>query len=525
MRDVHLFDESVGMSQSVIRSRALITHVVDRNNCNEIADGAVLQEDGVIVQVSTFAELGRKYPNTPVIGSGREILVPGFVNSHHHIGLTPVQLGSLDMPLELWFVTRMISRMVSPYLDTLYAAFEMVSSGITTVQHIMGGLPGTLSQVVARVEEVIRAYEDIGMRASCSLGLRDQNLLVYEPNSEFLARLPTDLRAPTQRWFDRIKMTLDDHIALFENVHARHQSKRRIKAQLAPANLHWCSDEALSRLSDTSQKYDVPLHMHLLETPYQKEYGQRRGKSSPLEYIQRFNLLGPKMTLGHAAWVTERDIELLAQTGTCVCHCCSSSLRLRSGLIPLNLLEAQGINTAIGMDEAGINDDHDILAEMRLALRAHRVPSMHDDMVPTSSQVFRMATSGGAKTTPYGEQIGTLQVGKSADMVLMDWTQISFPYLDENISLIDAIVLRAKTSGVRTVLCDGEVIYDDGKFANIDKDAALRELQAELTKPFAEDEKERRMLSKALVPHVKAFYADYYNSDKHDPFYRMSSRT
>jgi 5-methylthioadenosine/S-adenosylhomocysteine deaminase len=513
------------MSQSLVRSRSLITHVLDRHSWNEIADGAVLQDGGVIVAVGTFSELKRKHPSIPVIGSGREILLPGFVNSHHHIGLTPVQLGSLDMPLELWFVTRMISRMVSPYLDTLYAAFEMVASGITTVQHIMGGLPGTLSQVELRVDEVIRAYENIGMRASCSLGLRDQNLLVYEPNNDFISRLPIELRAPTQRWFDRIKMNLDDHISLFENLHGRYQSKRRIKIQLAPANLHWCSDNALTRLSETSEKYGVPLHMHLLETPYQKEYGQRRGNCSPLEYIHRFNLLGPKMTLGHAAWVSERDIELLANTGTCVCHCCSSSLRLRSGLLPLNRLEACGINMAIGMDEAGINDDHDILSEMRLALRAHRVPSMHDDMVPTSSQLFRMATAGGALTTPYGEQVGTLQVGKAADMVLMDWHQISFPYLDENISLLDAVLLRAKTSGVRTVICDGEVIYDDGKFMLIDRDAALQELHEELKKPFAEDEKERRTLSEALVPHVKAFYAGYYDSQKHDPFYKMSSRT
>ena len=96
------------MSASLIRSRALITRALDRHRWNEIPDGAVLQEDGTIIAVGTYADLAAQHPNVPVIGSGNEILLPGFVNGHHHVGLTPVQLGSPDMPLELWFVTRMV---------------------------------------------------------------------------------------------------------------------------------------------------------------------------------------------------------------------------------------------------------------------------------------------------------------------------------------------------------------------------------------------------------------------------------
>jgi len=98
-----------------------------------------------------------------VIGSGNEVMLPGFVNGHHHIGLTPVQLGSPDMPLELWFVIRMVMRNVNLYLDTLYSAFEMIASGVTTVQHLHGRVPGKLDQVDRGCEEVIRAYRDVGM--------------------------------------------------------------------------------------------------------------------------------------------------------------------------------------------------------------------------------------------------------------------------------------------------------------------------------------------------------------------------
>ncbi len=318
-------------------------------------------------------------------------------------------------------------------------------------------------------------------------------------------------------------MTLDDYMAMFESMHGRYQSKRRSKIQLAPANLHWCSDEALTKLSEASRRFGVPLHMHLLETAYQKEYAYRRGECTAVEYIDRFGLLGPQMTLGHGVWLNEKDIDRLAETGTCVCHNCSSNFRLRSGVLALNVLEAKGINTAIGLDEAGINDDRDMLQEMRLVLRAHRVPGM-DDVVPTTAQVFRMATSGGAKTTAFGSQIGRLAPGLGADMVLIDWQQISYPYLDENTPLLDAVLQRAKTQGVRTVICDGEQIYVDGRFTRVDQAAALRALNEELQASLSDDEVERRRLSKALLPHVKAFYADYIQPEKHQPFYRPSSR-
>ena len=129
------------MPSSLIRSRAMITHVLDRHRWNAVSDGAVLQEDGVIAAIGSYEELSRKHPDLPVIGSGNEILLPGLVNGHHHVGLTPVQLGSPDMPLELWFVTRMVARNLNLYLDTLYSAFEMIASGVTTVQHLHGGCP------------------------------------------------------------------------------------------------------------------------------------------------------------------------------------------------------------------------------------------------------------------------------------------------------------------------------------------------------------------------------------------------
>ncbi len=468
------------MGTSLIRSRAMITRAKNRESWEEIAGGAVLQEDGVIVATGTYDDLSRKYPTTPVIGTGNEIMVPGFVNGHHHVGLTPVQLGSPDMPLELWFITRMVSRNLNLYLDTLYSAFEMIGSGITTVQHIHGWLPGHLPEVEAKANEVIKAYEDVGMRVSYCFAVRDQNRLVYQKDEEFVAGLPKELQGPMQRWFDRYKMGLEDCMSMFEHLHGQHGNKSRVKIQLAPANLHWCSDKALTALSEASKKYDVPMHMHLVETALQKEYAWRRGNCTAVEYIDRFDMLGPRLTLGHGVWLNEKDIDRLAATGSCVCHNCSSNFRLRSGVAALNHFEAKGINTAIGLDEAGINDDRDMLQEMRLVLRAHRVPGIGDE-VPTMAQVLRMATVGGARTTAFGERLGTIAEGKAADLVLLDWKKIAYPYLDEEMPLLDAVIQRAKTDGVTMTMCDGEVIYQGGKFTKVDRDGALKALHDDLS--------------------------------------------
>jgi cytosine/adenosine deaminase-related metal-dependent hydrolase len=277
-------------------------------------------------------------------------------------------------------------------------------------------------------------------------------------------------------------------------------------------------------LADYSQRYDAPMHMHLVETAYQKEYAHRRGGATALDYIDRFGFLGPRLTLGHGVWLNEADLDRIAATGTHICHNCSSNFRLRSGLAPLNFFEKRGINTAIGLDEAGINDDRDMLQEMRMVLRAHRMPGMDEADVPSVGQVLRMATTGGAMTTPFGSHIGSLAVGKAADLVLIDWDKISYPYLDSETPVLDAVVQRGCTDAVHIVVVAGEVVYQDGRFIRVDRDAALRELRQSLQRPLAEDEVERRDLSKALLSHVRRFYAGYSDPEAHLPYYRGSSR-
>jgi 5-methylthioadenosine/S-adenosylhomocysteine deaminase len=513
------------MPSSIVRGKYVICKALDRHTVEMIENGAVVQRNGEIVAIGNYDELAAQYEVDEVVGSPEHVVLPGFVNCHHHVGLTPLQLGSLDYPLELWFASRFAARNVDLYLDTLYSAFEMVESGITTVQHIHGWRSGPASAWVDVADQILTAYQNIGMRVAYCFAVRDQNHFVYESNEEFVKRLAPDIApdmteilnsydVPTQEYFDFF-------VNLWQTWDRNEGGLTRI--QLAPANLHWCSDAALESLQAYASKYEVGMHMHLLETIYQKVYAQNRTGKTAVRHLYDLGLLGPHLTLGHGVWLTEEDINLVADTGTMICHNASSNLRLQSGIAPLNYYAQKGVVVGMGLDEAGINDDRDMLQEMRLVLKLHRVPGM-DALVPTSAQVFQMATEHGAKTTGFAKEIGTLEVGKSADMVLMNWHHIAYPYLDEDISVIDAVLHRSRSAGVDTVMVAGEVILKEGKFTKIDKEAALAELAASLKVPRTPAEKRRRELSQRVFPHVKNFYDGWLDSCNCQSFYCQSSR-
>jgi cytosine/adenosine deaminase-related metal-dependent hydrolase len=206
-----------------------------------------------------------------------------------------------------------------------------------------------------------------------------------------------------------------------------------------------------------------------------------------------------------------------------ICHNASSNLRWRSGVAPLNHYLARGVRTGMGLDEAGINDDRDMLQEMRLVLRLHRVPGM-DDIVPTAAQVLQMATEHGAQTTGFADTIGTLAPGKAADLVLLHWQQIAYPYLEAGTSIVEALVYRAKTSGVDTVLIAGEPVLQDGQITRLNKTEVLETLAASLRLPLRPEEERWQQLGGAIFPHVQQFYAGWLDAAQWEPFYRPSSR-
>ena len=160
---------------------------------------------------------------------------------------------------------------------------------------------------------------------------------------------------------------------------------------------------------------------------------------------------------------------------------------------------------AVGIDEAGINDDNDMLQEMRLVQKIHRLPGV-DSPSPTAHQILHMATVNGAKATLFDSQVGTLEPGKRADAVLVDLNSITEPYLHPDTDMVDALVYRGRASDVDTVIVDGEVLMRDGRITKVDKEAVWAELKKHMSRPMAQHEIDRGNLGRDLLPHVNEFY-------------------
>lgn len=513
------------MARMIVGAKWVVTGIRDRHTPDIKTDAGVLSRDGVIEAIGSLSTLRELAPDADITTFSNHVMLPGFVNSHHHVGLTPVQVGSPDLALELWLAYRSFERRPNPYVDTLFSAFEMLASGVTTVAHINGPIPGGPEEAYATATQLLKAYRDIGMRSSFSVMARDQNRLVYEADDVFCARLPSALGTKLSQELSKQSISIGESIELFDHLVQENQGQRLTRIQLAPANLHWCSDDALLALAEKARSAKVPMHMHLLETIYQKEYGRRRSQGkTAVRHLHDLGVLGPDMTLGHGVWLSEEDIEIAAHAGTCICHNCSSNFRLRSGVAPLNMFEARNVTTAIGIDEAGINDDRDMLQEMRMVLKAHRTPGLDENEVPTVPQVLRMATEGGAKTTAFGDSIGRLEPSRFFDAVIVDWEEATFPYQDDAIPALDALVQRAKASAVKVVYVDGRVVYRDGRFTNIDRDEIIREIARQMAAPASPEQLAQRELVNDILPFVRDFYRSYLPDETPEPFYRYSAR-
>lgn len=501
-------DNTMRLDDDLILGARVLVGIDARDTADWLEHAGVLVRNGVVVEVGGADKLIARYPSARISGGENFVVMPGMVNSHHHVGLTPLQLGSIDHSLETWFASRLALREVDLELDTLFSAMEMIASGVTTVQHLQSRAPGDVQHVLDAADAVVGAYRRIGMRVSYSMAFRDQNRIVYGDDAAFVASVPEPLRAPLGDYFARFTLPLEDQVTVFKELRARHHTDGLTKVQLAPANLHWLSDAALETVARLSKQNATPMHMHVVETPYQQEYARRRTGGTAVEYLARFGMLTPALTIGHGVWMSESDIRMSADAGVRVCHNCSSNMRLASGRAPILDMRAAGIDIAIGIDEAGLNDDRDMLQELRLVSVSNRTPGIDEPRL-TAAAVLRMATVNGAATTGFAESIGELRPGRSADIVLLDWKAITYPFQNANIPWEDVLVQRAKSAAVHSVMIDGAWVMRDRVFTTVDRDAVLADIADRLDRAPTPAETARTAFARSVETEVRSFYSGY----------------
>lgn len=501
------------MATSLIRGRYVICEAgTPDGGSRVISDGAVWQRDGVIEAVGTYDDL-KDRPADETIGGPRYIVIPGLINAHHHgRGLSTFQLGTLDGCLETWILDGWGRRPVDDYLMTLYTAIQMLKSGTTTVMYNHPRTPpdGLLDEA----GQVLQGFGDAGMRVAFSVYYRGQNRVVYHDDDAFLSGLPADLAAAVRQYLAASDLSEADYFAAFQSLYERYggaASDGMVSVLLSPSNAQWVSAEFLARVKEYAARYGAAVHMHLAESWYQKEYGIRAWGQTPAARLAALDFLGPELSCAHSVWLTEHDIELLAAAGTTVCHNPSSNLRLKNGIAPVNAMLAAGVNVALGTDSTALNDDDDLLQEMRLAARLHRQPGLERPALD-SHQALRLATANAARPTGFANRIGALAPGRYADLVLLDWDALTAPYYEPSAdpaAAVDALVYRGKASHVDTVIIQGQTVLREGRCVQADEPAITAELRQQLAQPIPPETQAIRQMTARLQPYIQRFYQDW----------------
>ena len=401
----------------------------------------------------------------------------------------------------------------------MYGAIQMIETGTTTVQAIHGGGRGfrRATQMVDVADRALKAYQEIGMRVSYAPTATNQNSLisgVRGDERDFAATMPGELGERYASYMARAYAPTEEWMQALEEVIKKYGNDQyeRIRVTLAPSNVHRCSDDLLVAVKELATKYKTGIHIHLQESPYQKFFGDRTWNKSPLQHLNDLGFLGRDIVCGHSVWITDEDIELMAETGTNICHNASSNLRIHNGIAPIAKALQRGVKIGLGSDEATINDDKDMFQEMKLVLRLHYIPGI-DNVCPTPYDVFRMGTEGGAYCAWFGDKVGTLDPGMRADLVLLNLRNIEYPYIDPVIGLIEALVYRGRSQDVDTVMIDGDVVMRDGKLTHVDKEAVLKEINSALDRPLTPAEIEAREMVREVVPHARRFLEGTFPQD------------
>jgi 5-methylthioadenosine/S-adenosylhomocysteine deaminase len=474
-------------------------------------------EDGKVAQIGSYESLIQQYPDVPVEGGDGSLVMPGLIDAHSHgNGITYFELGLGYNHLESWTLFRPSFPHPDPYLNSIWCGIKHLRSGCTTIHHI--NEMGTWEEVASP----ILAYRDLGIRSVFSLSVRDQNLVTYDDDA-FMAKLPDHLKRRAKALFMKDPSTIRrQYFDLFRRIRSEFASPGN-PIHLGPFGPQWCSAKLLSDMKEEADRQGLRMHMHALQTPYQKLAALRQLGCTAIEFLRKLGVLGPHLTLGHAVWLTESDLDQLQETGCSVTHHASCNLNMRNGIMPLPWFLSKGITVAIGIDDKGINDDDDMLQELRVVEKLHRIAdlSFGAPLPVTSDQILAMATINGAKVLGLDTVCGTLEIGKSADITVMNIKPR--PWVYPEASPYDRLVMQTKATDVRTVIVEGKVILRDGKILTINEEDMLTALTKSIV-PHKSAEARSDFL-RELYPHIADFYKEWKGiPNVFKPYYVVNNR-
>ena len=496
-----------------------------------LRDAAVLVDGNRIAATGSLAELQAAHPGAELVGGPGRLVMPGLIDAHSHgRGLSPLQKGVPYDYLENAFLDWSSMVYLPNDLCAALSAVRHLRMGCTAIHHTGWNDEGPNATAEAR--RAIAAYGACGIRLAYSPAVRNRNRFVPDEPG-FLRTLPPDLA-------DSMRATLtydaeaiehgyfDQFEALREEYETGPQGMRRVL--LAPSWAHGTTERFLGRVRDRAQQLGgLPVHIHTLQTPHQRAYGFKAFGKSLVAFLDDMGLLRPNLTLGHAVWLSEADIALMAQAGAGITHHASCNLHVRNGIAPVWFMIQAGVRVAMGIDDKSLNDDDDPFQELRLASVLHRIPSfdLAESKVHPATAWLATGTVNAAAAIGYGGVLGTLAPGQLADLVVLDTAEmLADPWTTPDFPVPDLIGSRAKGAQVRHVIVDGMVGVRDRTITTIDEDALNREVRDYVTRHRANPpDPARAARIGALRPYVHAWQAEILTHlDVSEPFYMLNGR-
>ena len=451
--------------------KQLIEHalIVTMNERDEVIEDGSLVIDGNRLQYVGPASGCPVESCDRVIDGSRFIAIPGLVDAHNHSpanifrGLMPTR------PLEIWRAYwRAALRACGDemfYISALLGGMEMLKTGCTTnLDHFFGNQNSRYTGA----GEAIRAMRDLGLRHVVALTVTDRPYETTIPldapkgaTGDEVSRMTQAETKDTRGWLDEIEAFMSE----------LHDPDRLTTCCPGPSAVQRCTDELLQGAAAISDRWGVPLHIHLAETKSQGLMGPKLYGTSLLKHLDDLGVVKPNLSTAHNVWIEPGDVEIIVERGATPVHNPASNLRLGSGMAPIPDFLAAGGRVALGADGACSNDSQNMFDAMRLAALIHNTRDHDFNHWITARQALSMTTRWGARA--FGLDCGVLEPGRLADIVLLNRDTPAFTPLND---VITQLVFCENGSSVDTVLVNGEVVVAGGRLTKMDEAEVLAQV-------------------------------------------------
>jgi 5-methylthioadenosine/S-adenosylhomocysteine deaminase len=403
-----------------------------------IEDGAVAIEGDQIAAVGKRTELEAKSRRAKTIEARGTLVLPGMINGHAHAAMSLFRGVAEDHSLDDW-----LQKYIFPAeARNVTEEFVLWGSRLGVLEMLRGGIT-TYADMYYFEDVVARVTKEAGMR-----GVLGETIVDFPAPDH---KTPAATFAYTQKFIDRWK---DDPL---------------ITPAVAPHSIYTLSTENLKKAAELARTNGVPILIHLAEAPFESELSRARHGLSPVAYLEQIGLLGPDVVGAHSVWVDAADIATLVRRGVGCVHNPSSNMKLASGVMPVVELLAAGEAVGLATDSAASNNNQDLFQEMNIAAKLQKVTRMDPRALP-ARQVVEMATIGGARALHLDKQIGSLEKGKQADIVLIG---TGATHSTPMYNVYSQLVYALNAHDVRTVMVAGEIVMEDRVMLTMDKPAIL----------------------------------------------------